>query len=93
MLYYIKNACAIKAKIAPATKNGANGINCCLLIFDQMPPNMHDSTSAIANPFGPSHSPPVANNFMSPIPIGVSASGLRRRRMKSKTYPTIAPSA
>ena len=58
-----------------------------------IPPKKQEHTSAIANPFNPNHNPPVASNFMSPIPIGVSASGVRRRRITSNTKPVIAPSA
>lgn len=56
-------------------------------------PKIQDNTNAIAKPFGPNHNPPVANNFMSPIPIGVSAFGVLRCRIKSNTKPTPAPNA
>nr|DAU94623.1 MAG TPA: hypothetical protein [Microviridae sp.] len=54
---------------------------------------MHANTRARPNPWGPIHIPPVAINLISPIPIGVSASGFLRRRIQSNTKPTIAASA
>ena len=69
-------------------KNGPNGINFCFLRYAHAAPNIHARTSAIANPVGPHHSPPTAINFISPIPIGESAFGLRCVMILSKINPT-----
>ncbi len=89
----------IKAKIAPVIKNGANGIKCCFLRAPHIPPSMHDTTNAIARPFVPNHKPPVASNFMSPMPIGIWEFGFFlcpiQSKMKPmaalKIYPSVAP--
>ena len=90
MSYYNKNQLVIKDKIPPITKKGANGINFWCLIYAHAPPNMHASTNAVASPIGPIHNPPTAIIFMSPMPIGASAPGLRRDKNLSKIKPTVA---
>ena len=89
-LYYTKKAIIIKDKIPPIIKKGPNGINFCFFLYAHAAPNMHAITSAIANPVGPHHSPPTAINFISPIPIGVVAFGLRCVIILSKINPIVA---
>lgn len=73
-------------------KNGANGINFSFFLNAHIAPKMHAATKAIASPVGPHHNPPTAISFISPIPIGVSAFGLRRNNILSNTSPTTAAS-
>lgn len=62
-------------------------------------PLRHAMINAHANPVVPSHIPPTPINFMSPMPIGMSAFGLWRRIRQSNVkpiidairYPNVAP--
>lgn len=91
MVYYTKKASVVKVKIAPMIKNGANGMNRCFLQTLHIPPSIHVNTNVIAKPVVPSHKPPVANNFISPMPIGISAFGFFLCPIQSKTNPIPAP--
>ena len=51
---------------------------------------MHANTKAIANPVVPNHNPAIANNLISPIPIGVFVLSVA---MRSKIIPIIAANA
>lgn len=53
-------------------------------------PNMHANTKPIANPNVPNHKPATANNFISPMPIGVFVLSCEKC---SKIIPTIAAMA
>ena len=65
----------MKDKNPPNRKNGANGMYFCFLVRAHMAPVMHAIISVIAKPFTPNHNPPTPISFMSPIPIGLIASG------------------
>ena len=80
----------MKDKNPPANKKGANGMNFWCRLCPQIMPNMHENTNAMANPNVPSHNPATANNFMSPMPIGVF---VLSREKCSKIIPTIAAMA
>ena len=69
--FYNKNKSVIQDKNPPAKKNGAKGINFCLLRCAHITPKMHAKISAIAKPVVPNHNPPTAINLISPIPIGL----------------------
>ena len=71
-MYYIKNAIVIKDKIPPMIKNGAKGMYFCFWRMPQIIPDIHAITNAMANHVAPNHTPPVASNFMSPMPSGMT---------------------
>lgn len=89
----------IKDKNPPNKKKGAKGIYFCLFMFAQIAPDIHAIIRAIDMPYIPSHSPPIPNNFMSPMPIGVSDLGFFLRKIASNIkpintdiiYPNVAP--
>lgn len=55
-----------------------------------MAPDMHAIINAKDMPDTPNHKPPTPNNFMSPMPIGVSDFGFLRRKIASKIKPIVA---
>lgn len=80
----------IKDKIAPIIKNGPNGMYFCFFMRAHKIPPAHANTSAIPNPFVPSHNPPMPINLISPSPIGAMVSGFFLRICQSNTKPTNA---
>ena len=86
----------MKDKNPPTIKNGANGMNFCLFLRPQIIPKMHENTNAIAKPDVPNHNPPVANNLISPMPIGefnLSWPNFSKTRptIVANVYPITAP--
>lgn len=77
----------------PVIKNGANGMYFWCLAVAHTAPVTHATINASDTPWTPAHTPPVAISLISPMPIGVLASGFFQRRTASNTKPVPAANA